>query len=303
LATGNNFPELNRAFGRDRFRSPARVSSNRGSDGFQIVEQDSPMSDFAAKMDQLAGWITEGKSLITFTGAGISTESGIPDFRSPGGLWSKHKPVMYQDFLRDRAERVRYWRMRRALYREFESARPNPGHYVLARLEAAGLLQAIITQNIDGLHQDAGSRRVIELHGTCRVIACVSCDSRCPPEEILHRLDAGDEAPDCDHCGAPLKSRTVSFGQMMPPMEMQEASALSRRAEVFLSVGSSLVVEPAASFPRTAKHHGAVLVIINREETPLDPMADLILRKPIGETLLSLDQRVRDLLPDSTKPV
>ncbi len=233
---------------------------------------------------QLAELLRNSEKGVAFTGAGISTESGIPDFRSPGGVWSKNTPVMYDDFLRSRSERVRYWEMRRTLYREFAAAKPNAGHYSLARLEKERKLIAVVTQNIDGLHQDAGSQRVVELHGTARVIACVSCGKESPPEDIVERLMAGDEAPDCE-CGAPLKSRTISFGQAMPAREMAEAEKLSTQADVYLAIGSSLVVEPAASFPRLAKGHGAALVIINKTPTPLDDYADLVINEPIGETL------------------
>lgn len=236
-------------------------------------------------IDQLAEWLARAKTGVAFTGAGISTESGIPDFRSPGGVWSKHAPVMYDDFLSSRSERVRYWQMRRTLYQEFENARPNAGHYALATLEHEGRVVAVVTQNIDGLHQDAGSRRVVELHGTARVVGCISCEKEWAPETIVARLETGEDAPECDDCGAPLKSKTVSFGQPMPPQEMMEAAELARSADVYLAVGSSLVVEPAASFPLLAKQHRAILVILNKTPTPLDAYADLVIRESIGETL------------------
>ena len=237
---------------------------------------------------QLAELLKHAEKGVAFTGAGISTESGIPDFRSPGGVWSRSTPVMYDDFLRSRSERIRYWKMRQTLYREFSAAKPNAGHHALARLERARSLIAVVTQNIDGLHQDAGSERVVELHGTARVIACVSCGKEWPPEEIVTWLEAGDEAPDCNDCGAPLKSKTISFGQAMPEREMAEAAALSAQADVYLAIGSSLVVEPAASFPRLAKDHDAVLVILNKTATPLDSYADLVVNEPIGETLTTV---------------
>ncbi len=229
--------------------------------------------------------VREARRAIAFTGAGISTESGISDFRSPGGLWSRMKPVMYGDFLRERSERVRYWQMRNELYRETRGAKPNDGHQALAELERRGLLRAVITQNIDGLHQDAGTKRVIELHGTNRVVACVSCAKEWHPDEILARIEAGEDAPDCDACGKPLKSRTISFGQTMPPDLMQESFQLARQCEVCLAVGSSLVVEPAASVPRVAAESGARLFIINREETPLDHLAELVIQESIGEVM------------------
>ena len=242
-------------------------------------------------IEQLVEWVEVAKAGVAFTGAGLSTESGIPDYRSPGGVWARNTPVMYDDFLRSRHERVRYWKMRVELYRDFAQAKPNAGHFALARLEALGHLAAVVTQNIDGLHQDAGSKRVIELHGTNRVIACVHCGKEWTPAEAMAMVEAGDEAPDCDDCGAPLKPKTISFGQSMPDDEMAEAAELSRDADLYLAIGSSLVVEPAASFPRWAKMRGATLVIINKTETPLDDEADLIIREPIGAVLSSVIAR------------
>lgn len=221
----------------------------------------------------------------------MSTESGIPDFRSHGGVWSRHRMVMYDEFLASREARQEYWKMRTELYREFAQAKPNDGHRAIARLEQLGKVSAVVTQNIDGLHQDAGSRRVIELHGTARGVACIGCGKEWTPEEVIAQVEAGDEAPDCDECGAPLKSKTVSFGQPMPEDAMEEATQLSMQADVYLAIGSSLVVEPAASLPRLAKGHGATLVIINKTETPLDSMADLVIREPIGETLRAVLDR------------
>lgn len=235
--------------------------------------------------DQLAGWLRDARHAVAFTGAGISTESGIPDFRSPGGVWSRTKPVYWEEFLASRAARVRYWKFRLEAYRDFRDAMPNDGHLALSRLEAAGRLAGVITQNIDGLHQLAGSRRVIELHGTARVVACISCGREWTPEEVHARIERGDEAPDCDDCGAPLKSRTISFGQPMPVREMEEAVALADASDLFIAIGSSLVVEPAASIPARAKANGSRLVIINRDATPLDDAADMVIRTPIGDTL------------------
>ena len=241
-------------------------------------------------LQRLVQLLTDARAGVAFTGAGISTESGIPDFRSPGGVWSRQAPVMYDDFVRSRAERIRYWRMRVELYRDFSQAKPNAGHLALARLEELGKITAVVTQNIDGLHQDAGSRRVLELHGTSRIIACIGCGKQWEPKAVLTMLEAGDQAPDCDLCRRPLKSKTISFGQAMPEREMAEASELSKSADLYLAIGSSLVVEPAASLPRLAKQHGAALVIINKTETQLDPIADLVISEPIGETLRAVLQ-------------
>ncbi|UCE60970.1 MAG: NAD-dependent deacylase [Phycisphaerales bacterium] len=243
------------------------------------------------EIEHLADLLSSARAGIAFTGAGISTESGIPDFRSPGGVWSKHKPVRYDDFVALRSERVRYWEMRQQMYREYATAKPNDGHKAIARLEEMGHLVAVVTQNIDGLHQEAGSRHVLEVHGSDRMVACIACGKEWTPPEVLARVEAGDDAPDCDECGAPLKSKTISFGQAMPQDVMAEAMQLSCEADVYMSLGSSLVVEPAASLPRMAKHNGATLVIINKTETPLDGMADLIIREPIGETMRAVMQR------------
>ena len=236
-------------------------------------------------VEKLAEMIERTTQGVAFTGAGISTESGIADFRSPGGLWDRHQPVYYNEFVASREARVRYWQMRIELYEELQDAQPNAGHQVLAKLEERGQLAAVITQNIDGLHQLAGSQQVIEIHGTARVIACIACGKEWSPPDVHAMIEAGDDAPDCDECGSPLKSKTISFGQAMPEKEMREAAELTKAADLYLAIGSSLVVEPAASLPRMAKKYGATLVIINKTPTPLDPYADLVINESIGETL------------------
>jgi NAD-dependent deacetylase len=234
---------------------------------------------------KIARLISESSRAIAFTGAGISTESGIADFRSPGGVWSKYQPVYFQDFLQDEDARRRYWKMKQEGYRELKMARPNEGHRALARLEAEGKLLAVITQNIDGLHQDAGSRRVLELHGTSRHCICLKCNARFDPDEIQASLEAGVEVPLCKHCGGLLKSATISFGQSLPADILTEAFDLSLSADLVLALGSSLVVEPAASIPLQAKNNGARLVIINHTETPLDRLADVVVNQSISATL------------------
>lgn len=234
---------------------------------------------------QVARLLAESKNALAFTGAGISTESGIADFRSPGGIWSRYTPVYYQDFLASEEARRRYWQMKKEGYWEMRRARPNDGHYVLAAMEAAGRIAAVITQNIDGLHSDAGSRRVLELHGTSRHCVCVDCSQKHDPDAIQKRLEAGVEIPLCDHCGGFLKSATVAFGQSLPVEVLNEAFELSMSADLMLAIGSSLVVEPAASIPLQARQSGAHLVIINASPTPLDPLADVVIRESIGETL------------------
>jgi len=240
------------------------------------------------EIEVLADLVRMARSAVAFTGAGISTESGIPDFRSPGGIWTRHQPVLYSEFMASREARVRGWKLAAGMFLESREAQPNDGHRAIAELERRGHVAAVITQNIDGLHRDAGSAGVIELHGTNRKVRCQDCSSTWPTEDIVERWQAGDEAPDCEDCGGPLKTATVSFGQSMPEHEMRRAGEVTLRAELFLAIGSSLVVEPAASFPRIAKGNGASLVIINREPTPLDDLADAVIRRPIGETLTAL---------------
>jgi len=236
-------------------------------------------------VELLASWLAAAKHGVAFTGAGISTESGIPDFRSPGGVWSKLQPVYYQDFLNDADERRRYWAMRKASIPAFLAAQPNAGHIALARLETRGSIVAIVTQNIDELHQRAGSRNVLEIHGTAMRVHCLTCDKRWDCEEIQRRQDDGETELTCDACGGLLKSMTVSFGQALPAEAFMSAHQYARKADLFLAMGSSLVVYPAAELPEVAKAQGAKLVIINRDPTPLDGIADLVIRAGIGETM------------------
>lgn len=243
----------------------------------------------------LAGWLRETTRGLAFTGAGISTESGIPDFRSPGGVWSRHAPVLFQDFLNDPAERRRYWQIRRENVHGFLSAEPNAGHRALAELERRGHLVAVITQNIDELHQRAGSRRVLEVHGTAMKARCLACDKRWTCEEMLPWLAEDDfETPVCDACGGIVKSMTVSFGEELPADVWMEAMQLSRDCDLFLAMGSSLVVHPAAQLPEAAKHHGARLVILNRAPTPMDGLADLVIHASIGETMAAVMGKIDD---------
>lgn len=226
---------------------------------------------------------------VAFTGAGISTESGIPDFRSPGGVWSKRQPVLFDDFVARADARREYWRQKCEAHRDYARAEPNAGHRTLARWEDRGILSGIITQNIDGLHQEAGSRSVLELHGTNRAIGCLECGARFDPQPLVDEFLRTDAVPDCPQCGGLLKHATVSFGQSLPPEVLEEAFETSRRCDLFLAIGSSLVVEPAASLPRVAQASGARLVILNREPTGQDHLASMVLHKPIGETLSGID--------------
>lgn len=236
-------------------------------------------------ISQVAGWLSEATNTVAFTGAGISTESGIPDFRSPTGIWSQTQPVYFEEFLRSAAARQEYWRQKSVAHRDFAGAQPNDGHRVLAAWEAAGLLSGVITQNIDGLHQLAGSRRVLELHGTAREVSCLTCARRWPADPWVEQFVATSVAPECPDCRGPLKHATISFGQPLDEGVLEQAVGLSRESELFLALGSSLVVHPAAGLPELARQQGARLVIINREPTPLDRIADLVIRESIGRTL------------------
>jgi NAD-dependent deacetylase len=246
------------------------------------------MSDIAL----LADWITSASATVAFTGAGISTESGIPDFRSPNGIWSKVSPVYFDDFLRSPEARHEYWRQKSVTHVEFSAACPNDGHRAIAEWESAGILHGVITQNIDGLHQEAGSRRVLELHGTAREIGCLTCGLRFPADPWVQKFLETQSVPDCPDCGGLLKHATISFGQALDESVLDQALGLARESDLFLAVGSSLVVHPAAGLPALAKDNGARLVIVNRDPTPLDGMADLVIREPIGATL----RRAADLL-------
>jgi NAD-dependent deacetylase len=233
----------------------------------------------------LAEWLKAASHAVAFTGAGISTESGIPDFRSPNGIWSKVSPVYFAEFLRSADARHEYWRQKSVTHVDFSRASPNDGHRAIADWESAGHLRGVITQNIDGLHQEAGSRSVLELHGTAREIGCLSCGVRFPADAWVQRFLDSQSVPDCPECGGLLKHATISFGQALDEAVLKGAMSLARESDLFLAVGSSLVVHPAAGLPALAKDNGARLVIINRDPTPLDGMADLVIREPIGATL------------------
>lgn len=235
--------------------------------------------------DQIAELIARSSRIVGFTGAGISTESGIPDFRSPNGVWANNRIIEYSEFVNNRAGRIEYWRQKVAMWPEMRDAQPNAGHRAFAELERQGKLRAMITQNIDGLHQRAGNTNVIELHGTTVECECLTCGARISMDEAVERVKDGDLAPECDACGGLLKPATISFGQSMPAMAMKLAVEACQDCDVFLAVGSSLVVYPAASLPELAKESGAVLVIINRTPTPLDGIADLVVTEEIGIAL------------------
>ena len=222
--------------------------------------------------------------IVAFTGAGVSTASGIPDFRSPGGVWSRYRPVPFDDFLASDEGRRRYWLYKRETHAAFAGARPNAAHHALVELEREGRLLAVVTQNIDGLHQDAGSTRVVEVHGTNRRLECVQCGRGGPVEEAMRATGV----PTCEACGGWVKPATISFGQDLRPEVLAEAFQLARECDLMLVLGSSLVVYPAASVPELAVRRGVPLVVINREPTPLDPLAAAVLHGPIEELLPAL---------------
>lgn len=222
--------------------------------------------------------------IVFFTGAGISTESGVPDFRSPGGIWTKYKPVYFDEFCSSEEARVRYWKMKKESFELYRDVSPNKGHYAIAEIDKRGQMLGLITQNIDGLHSIAGidDEKLVELHGTDRKITCLDCGKEFDSEAIYEGINGEFRSPVCDSCKGLLKPATVSFGQPMPPEAMQIAGEWSRGAEVFIVLGSSLQVQPAASFPVLAKDSGAVLAIVNRDPTPLDDIADHVYHGGIG---------------------
>ena len=233
--------------------------------------------------------VAQAKRVVAFTGAGISTECGVPDFRSPGSPWLAHPPVAYADFVASPLTRVVAWQRKFAMDDLYAGAVPGRGHRALARLVAMGKVSGIITQNIDGLHMASGvpPEKIIELHGNGTFAVCLSCANRHELADIRPRFEANGEAPACK-CGGMVKSATVSFGQPMPREPMRRAQILAESCDLFLAIGSSLVVQPAASFPALARRNGARLVILNRDPTPLDPLADMCLRGDIGSLLAPL---------------
>ena len=240
-----------------------------------------------ASIATLQDMIQAARVVAGFTGAGISTESGIPDFRSPDSPWMRHKPISYELFLQSAEARREAWRRKFAMDDLYRGARPSLGHLGFASLVAAGRMPAVITQNIDGLHQESGldPDQVIELHGNGTYAKCLACGSRHELDWVRRCLDASGEPPDCRMCGGILKAATISFGQAMPEGPMRRAQKLTASCDLFLVAGSSLVVYPAAAFPAFAKENGARLVIVNREPTPLDEAADLVIHAEIGSVL------------------
>ena len=241
-----------------------------------------------AAIEHLAALLAGSRRAVAFTGAGISTECGIPDFRSPGGLWTQNRPIPFDEFVANREARNEAWRRKFAMEEKFQVAKPGRGHRALASLAARGKLAALITQNIDNLHQLSGipAGKIIELHGNGSYATCLDCGERFELDWVKERFTAsGGLAPDCIACSGPVKSATISFGQAMPEQQMRRAQSATLSSDLFLVIGSSLVVWPAAGFPALAKRNGARLVILNREPTELDEIADLVVHEDIGDTL------------------
>lgn len=253
------------------------------------------MTAISDDLERLRAWLDECSRAVVFTGAGISTESGIPDFRSPNGIWSKMAPVYFDEFLASEEARRESWRRKLVVDEDMANAQPNKGHEAVSELVRRGTVSAVITQNIDGLHQRSGvpEEHVVELHGNSTYAACLTCATRYELSPILGTFKKDETLPVCESCGGMVKTATISFGQPMPDAAMQRAEAETLACDLFLAIGSSLVVYPAAAFPAMAKQNGARLVIVNREATGLDHMADLVLNTEIGPTLADAVTRNR----------
>ena len=247
-------------------------------------------------IEQVAAWLRDARSVVVLTGAGISTESGIPDFRGPQGVWTRDPAAERRAnigyYMANRDARVASWKSRATS--PFTAAEPNAGHFALAELERKGRLDLLVTQNIDSLHIRAGNslERLVEIHGTVRDFVCMGCGERGPIERVLARVEAGEEDPPCRTCGGILKSATISFGQNLVPEDLDRSSKAAAKCDLFLAVGTSLGVYPAAYLPGYALENGARLVIINAQETPYDPQASAVLRGAIGAVLPAIVELV-----------
>ena len=239
------------------------------------------------KTSALASLLGQSRSTVVFTGAGISTESGIPDYRSPGGVWDRFRPVEFADFVASEAMRLEFWRRKFATHGLIARAEPNRGHRAVAELVRRGTALCVVTQNVDGLHQKSGvpQDKLVELHGNTTYALCLQCDERYDLEAIRAAFERDESLPVCAACGGLVKTGTISFGQPMPEDAMRRAEAATRACDLFVVVGSSLSVYPAAGFPVQARRCGARLAILNRDPTPLDELAEIVLHGSIGETL------------------
>jgi NAD-dependent deacetylase len=244
----------------------------------------------AGAVEALAVLLGDARRVLLFTGAGASTESGIPDYRSPGGVWSRYRNVLHKEFLADPEARATFWARGRELYPPMQRARPNEAHALGSRLHVEGRLVAVVTQNVDGLHAAAGlpPELVVELHGNAHRVRCLGCGRECARAEVQGRLEAGERVPPCVGCGGILKPCTVSFGQAVPPEALARARELAARCDVCLVIGSSLAVYPAAYVPHWARAAGARLAIINLEPTRLDGLCEVVVRAPAAEVARGL---------------
>lgn len=238
-------------------------------------------------MSSLSDLFRASRRILVFSGAGISTESGIPDFRSPGGVWSKVQPIYFQEFVASEQVRREAWRRRFSNADGWVGAKPNRGHYAVAELIRSGRASVVVTQNVDNLHQVSGvpDDKVIELHGNSTYAKCLKCHTRVELDALEREFKESGNVGPCKHCGGILKSATISFGQQMPELPMRRAQEETMACDLFLVLGSSLSVFPAADFPVRAKQRGARLVIVNRDPTPLDDAADLVVHDGIGDTM------------------
>jgi NAD-dependent deacetylase len=261
-----------------------------------------PFGQDRADLATLGDLVREACNIVFFTGAGISTESGIADFRSPGGVWSRMKPIQFSDFVADEAVRLEDWRRRFHFQKQFDAAQPNSGHMAIARLAALGKVRSVITQNIDGLHQRSGidERLIIEIHGNGTRVRCLNCGLGSALEEARQRLLETGAAPICTSCGGQLKSAVISFGQPMPQDRVAQAHAACQSCDLLVVAGSSLVVQPAASLPLVAMQSGARLAILNREPTPLDDLADVVVQRSIGDAMTHV---MRHLDRHTSRPI
>jgi NAD-dependent deacetylase len=248
--------------------------------------------NFSSLMKNLESLVHKAARPLFFTGAGMSTGSGIPDFRGPQGVWKHRQPVLYQDFLASEEARVEHWDYKLEGFEQFRNAEPNDAHRALAELERMGKISALVTQNIDGLHQDAGNSSVIELHGTNREIECVSCGNRTPPEPAFEEFRRTRRCPVCE-CGGYQKTATISFGQAMPEDLLEKAFAVAAEADLAVSIGSTLEVQPASLVPLRVLENGAPYVVINRGATAHDAVATLRLEGDVNEILPALVERLK----------
>ena len=273
----------------DRFAPPDVLTSSKPKPHQQESAATTPMrdSEWHGQINALSALLQQAQRIVVFTGAGISTESGIPDFRGPKGIWKTMTPIDFGDFVRSETVRRESWRRKFSGPDLMATAAPNTGHIGVAKLAQLGKLLGVITQNVDGLHQRAGvdDDQVIEVHGSANYATCLDCHQRYELAPIKQAFMQDDQLPYCQLCGGIIKTATISFGQPMPELAMQRAHQAVINCDLLLAMGSSMSVYPAASLPRVASQQGARLIIINNEATDLDDLCDLVIHRPIGESL------------------